>query len=223
MDFIEKLPPASRLYSILVNVDHLSKQSLFIPTHNTITSPQLAQLFILHVSQHGVPSHVTSDRGMEFVSHSSQSLELHWTWSFTSLLDIILKVMDKPNEHQTLQSSESIATTQQTMVQTPVPLAEFAYNNRLSATTGITPFFANRVIHPKLMVHRSATLHPRGTHDFVTDLWMSYTNNSDHTLPMLNSIPNFCDLDEYGSEFKLGSKSARSNSSRQHDLPRSYP
>src|SRR5882724_7654772 len=65
MDFIEKLPPSSSYTSILVIVDHLSKESLPIPTHDTITSPQLAQLFILHVfSRHGVPSHVTSDHGM---------------------------------------------------------------------------------------------------------------------------------------------------------------
>ena len=49
--------------SILVVVDRLSKQALFIPTHVTITSDQLAQLFVIHVfSKHGVPSHVTSIR-----------------------------------------------------------------------------------------------------------------------------------------------------------------
>src|SRR5882724_7545661 len=56
--FIEKLPPSSSYTSILVIVDHLSKQALFIPTHDTIMSPQLAQLLILHVfSKHSVPSH----------------------------------------------------------------------------------------------------------------------------------------------------------------------
>src|SRR5882672_3718704 len=74
MDFIEKLPPSSSYTLIPVIVDHLSKQSLFILTHNTITSQQLAQLFVLHVfSKHGVPSHVTSDRGTEFVSHFFRS------------------------------------------------------------------------------------------------------------------------------------------------------
>ena len=34
-----------------------------------------------------------------------------------------------------------------------LPLAEFAYNNTLSATTGITPFFANKGYHPNLTVH----------------------------------------------------------------------
>ena len=86
MDFIEKLPPSSGYTSILVIVDRLSKQSLFIPTHDTITSSDLAQLFVLHVfSKHGIPSHVTSDRGSEFVSHFFQSLgtaldmKLHFT------------------------------------------------------------------------------------------------------------------------------------------------
>src|SRR6266481_5261525 len=48
MDFIEKLPESSGYTSILVIVDCLSKQSLFIPTYDTITSQQLAQLFVLH-------------------------------------------------------------------------------------------------------------------------------------------------------------------------------
>src|SRR5882724_3779866 len=86
VDFIEKLPQSSSYTSILVIVDHLSKQSLFILTHDTITSPQLAQLFILHVfSKHGVPSHITSDRSTEFISHFFRSLgtalnmKLHFT------------------------------------------------------------------------------------------------------------------------------------------------
>ena len=86
MDFIEKHPSSSSYTSILVIVDCLSKQSLFIPTHDTITSLQLTQLFVLHVfSKHSVPSHITSDHGTEFVSHFFQSLgttldmKLHFT------------------------------------------------------------------------------------------------------------------------------------------------
>ena len=64
MDFIEQLPPSLGFTAILVIVDWLSKQGIFIPTHDTITSTLLAELFVLHVfSKHGVPSHCTSDRG----------------------------------------------------------------------------------------------------------------------------------------------------------------
>ena len=32
-------------------------------------------------------------------------------------------------------------------------LTEFAYNNTLSATTGVSPFFANKGYHPDLTIH----------------------------------------------------------------------
>jgi len=75
MDFIEKLPSFSGFNTILVIVDRLSKQAIFISTHNTITSVELARLFITYVfSKHGVPSHVMSDHSFEFVSHFFRSL-----------------------------------------------------------------------------------------------------------------------------------------------------
>jgi len=86
MDFIEKLPFSSGFDTILVIVDHLSKQAIFIPTHDTITSVELAHLFVTHVfSKHRVLSYVTSDCGSEFVSHFFYSLgtaldmRLHFT------------------------------------------------------------------------------------------------------------------------------------------------
>ena len=62
MDFIEQLLSSSGFTAILVVIDRLSKQAIFIPTHDTITSPKLAQLFLLHIfAKHGVLVHVTSD------------------------------------------------------------------------------------------------------------------------------------------------------------------
>jgi hypothetical protein len=62
MDFIKQLPDSEGFTAILVVVDHFTKQALFISTYDTITSTQLAKLFIIHVfSKHGVLSHVTSD------------------------------------------------------------------------------------------------------------------------------------------------------------------
>ena len=55
MDLIEKLPSSSGFDTILVIVNQLTKQAIFIPTHDTITSVDLARLFILHVfSKHSV-------------------------------------------------------------------------------------------------------------------------------------------------------------------------
>ena len=62
IDFIEKLPFSSGFDIILVIVDCLSKQAIFIPTHDTITLVKLACLFVVYVfSKYGVLSHVMSD------------------------------------------------------------------------------------------------------------------------------------------------------------------
>src|SRR5258708_26844430 len=86
MDFIEQLPASEGFSAILVVIDRLTKQAIFIPSHGTVNAPQVAQLFLTHVfSKHGVLSHVTSDCGSEFILHFFCSLgkllqmRLHFT------------------------------------------------------------------------------------------------------------------------------------------------
>src|SRR5258705_4157157 len=75
MDFIEQLPASEGFSAILVVIDRLTKQAIFIPSHDTVNAPQVARLFLTHVfSKHGVLSHVTSDCSSEFVSHFFHSL-----------------------------------------------------------------------------------------------------------------------------------------------------
>jgi len=75
MDFMEKLLSSSGFDTILVIVDWLTKQVIFIPAHDTIISMDLAYLFVLHVfSKHGVPFHITSNKGLKFVSNFFHSL-----------------------------------------------------------------------------------------------------------------------------------------------------
>ena len=115
MDFIKKLPMSESSDTILVIIDRLTKQSIFILTINTITSPILAKLFILHVfSKHGIPSHVTSNCGKEFISAFFCSLGkvLYIKLHFTSGL----RAMDRQNMLIRLSNSpsECIATTSRT-------------------------------------------------------------------------------------------------------------
>ena len=75
MDFIKKLLLFSGFNTILVIVNWLTKQEIFIPAHDTITFINLACLFVLHVfSKYGIPFYVTSNRGLEFVSNLFWSL-----------------------------------------------------------------------------------------------------------------------------------------------------
>jgi len=89
MNFIEKLPSFSGFDTILVIVDQLTKQVIFISAHNTIISTDLVHLFILYMfSKHSISFYVTSDRGSEFVSNffcflgTALDMWLHFTLGY---------------------------------------------------------------------------------------------------------------------------------------------
>ena len=173
MDFIEQLPSSEGFTAILVVVDRFTKQAIFIPTYDTITSAQLAELFVIHVfSKHGVPSHVTSDRGSEFVSHFFRSLgkalqmKLHFTSGYHPEGD-----GQTERVNQTLEQYIRIyCNYQQDNWNSLLPLAEFSYNNAPAATTGVSPFFANKGYNPAITVHSEYELVSSRAHQFVTDL-----------------------------------------------------
>ena len=151
MDFIEQLPMSEGFTAILVVVDRLTKQSLFIPTHNTIDSPQLTRLFLTHVFvKHGTPGHITLDHGTEFISHFSHSLgkllgmKLHFTSRYhlegNGQTEQINQVLEQYLQGYTNYQQDDWAAL--------LLAAEFTYNNAPSATTGISPFFMNKGYHP---------------------------------------------------------------------------
>ena len=51
-----------------------------------------------------------------------------------------------------------------------LPLTEFAYNNAPSATTGVSPFFANKGYHPNITVHPERDIASSRARDFAVDL-----------------------------------------------------
>ena len=151
MDFIKQLPQSEGFTEILVIVDRLTKQIVLIPTRRSIDAAELSKLFVQHMfSKHGVPSHVTSDRGSEFVSRFFRSLaaslqiNLHYTSGYHPEAD--------GQTERTNQTLEQYLRTYYNYQQSDwahlLPLAEFVYNNAPSATTKILPFFANKGYHP---------------------------------------------------------------------------
>src|SRR6202041_1324556 len=159
--------------SILVVVDRLTKQVIFIATHDTITSQELAQLFIIHVFfKHGIPSHVTSDRGVEFILHFFRSLnkalimKLHFTSGYHPEGD-----GQTERTNQTLEQYLRIyCNYQQDNWYELFALAEFTNNNAPSATTSISPFFANKGYHPNITVHPERDLTSARAKEFAVDL-----------------------------------------------------
>jgi len=159
--------------TILVIVDQLTKQAIFIPAYDTIMSVDLACLFVLHVfSKHGVPSYVTSNRGSEFVSNFFRSLgtALDMQLYFTSGY---YPKGDGQTEHmnQTLEQYLHVYYNyQQDNWSKLLPLAEFAYNNAPSATTSVSPFFANKGYHLNITVHSEHNIASFQALNFTVDL-----------------------------------------------------
>src|SRR5260221_8287645 len=173
MDFIKQLPMLEGFTVILVIVDRLTKQLLFIPTHDTVDTPQLARLFLTHVfSKHSTLGHVTSDHGTEFVSHffhslgSLLSMKLHFTSGYhpegNSQTEWINQVLEQYLQAYTNYQQDNWAPL--------LPLAEFAYNNTTSATTGISPFFTNKGYHPRLLMNLLAPSSSSEAQRYMADL-----------------------------------------------------
>jgi transposase InsO family protein len=156
MDYIEELPPSDGYDAILVIVNHLTKQAIFIPAKITDTSVELARSFILHVfSKHGLPVTIVSDRGKLFVSKFWRPL--------CKALDIDSNLStayhpetDRQTEriNQILEQYLRIYVNYQQDDWAPqLPLAEFVYNNSPHSATGVSPFFANKGYHPRLTIN----------------------------------------------------------------------
>ena len=57
--------PCLIAYRSLAVIDRLSKEGAFIPTTDTITTPDVAYAFVPHVfSKHGIPLHVSSNHSL---------------------------------------------------------------------------------------------------------------------------------------------------------------
>ena len=146
-------------------------------TTTTLISPELAKLFVLHVfSKHGVPSHVTSDRGSTFVSQFFQSLseslnmKLHHTSGYHP-------EANGQTEHvnQTLEQYLRVyCNYQQDDWSEHLPLAEFAYNNAPNETTGVSPFFANKGFHPSFSTGFHSTHNSLRAQEFTANLHELY-------------------------------------------------
>src|SRR5258705_3420453 len=173
MDFIEQLPASEGHMAILVIVDRLTKQSLFIPTHDSINSPELAQLFLTHMfSKHGTPSHVTSDWGSEFISHFFRSLgkllwmELHFMSGYHPEGDGQMEHLNQVLE----QYLQAYTNYQQDDWSSLLPLAEFAYNNATNEMTRVSPFFANKGYHPSFAMEPNEQVSSPEAQRFISDL-----------------------------------------------------
>jgi len=95
----------------------------------------------------------------------------------------ILVVVDRPSSYhlegngQTEQSNQTLkqylhiyCNYQQDNWADLLPLAEFAYNNAPSTTTGVSPFFTNKGYHPNISIYPECDMTSAWAHDYAVNL-----------------------------------------------------
>ena len=144
--------------AILVIVDRLTKMAHYIPTHESVTSEGTARLYFDNIFRlHGLPYYLVSDRGTQFTAGCSRAL--------CKLVGITQNLSTSFHPQTDCQTERVNAILQQylrgyinyqqdnwTEILT---MAEFAYNNTVLATTGITPFFALYGQHPRWIIKQN--------------------------------------------------------------------
>ena len=109
----------------------------------------------------------------------SAPLEQHSTWSLVSLPDIIRKATGRQNAliKPFKQYILVFCNYQQDNWLELLPMAEFAYNNMLNASTGVSPFYANKGYNPNLLIHPECDLASAGAQQYITDLAELHANS----------------------------------------------
>jgi hypothetical protein len=147
MDFITGLPPAGRrgkaYDAILVVVDRYSKMARYIACTKDIDAPELAERLCEEiVSKFGMPESIVTDRGSLFTSA--------WWTTFCHYMKVKRRMSTafRPQtDGQTERQNQTLEAYLRCYVNHRqddwvrlLPSAEFAYNNSVNASTGMTPF-----------------------------------------------------------------------------------
>jgi transposase InsO family protein len=177
MDFVVKLPMTARKFdAITVFVDKLSKQVHFAPSRTTDTAVDVANCIFSNVFRlHGMPSTIVSDRDTKFTSTFWRRLQERLGTKLA---------MSSSFHPQTDGQSERAIQTLKTMLRGLVnhkqddwdlylPAAEFAYNNAVHTSTGVSPFFLNQGFHPRVPASLIGPATPSGPSSLDFDSFVS--------------------------------------------------
>ena len=151
-DHIVELPLSCGYDAINVWVDRLTKQAHFIADKTTTTASAFSENFINHIFRlHGLPKDIVSDRGSLFMSRfwkntcEKLGIKLNYSTSFHPQTDGQTERVNQTLE----QYLRCFVNYNQDNWVKLLPLAEFAYNNSVNASTGKSPFMANYGFHPR--------------------------------------------------------------------------
>jgi len=169
-DLISGLPESHGFDTIWVAVDRLTKRIRIAPTTMEVDSVGIARLFRDHVwRNHGLPDQIISDRGPQFVSAFTRELN-RMLGIQTSLSTAFHPQTDGQTErvNQEIEQYLRIFINQrQDDWAEWLPLAEFAYNNRIHASTRRTPFELDCGQHPRMGAEPRLTSKVEAADEFI--------------------------------------------------------
>lgn len=153
VDIIGPLIVSNEFNQIMVVVDRLAKMRHYIATPTSMTTKELADLFVRNIYKlHGLPDRIVSDRGNLFVAK-------FWKAVCSRLfVDLSLSSSYHPETDGQTEISNAFTTqylrlyvdfTQEDW-EDWLALAEFAANNVYNEATNMTPFFENSAQHPRM-------------------------------------------------------------------------
>jgi len=143
VDFVVELPESSGHDAIMMVVDVVSKRVHFIPTHMTVTAEGAARLFLHYVWKlHGLPKHVISDRGPQFIALFTKELyrllgirvssSTAWHPQMDGQMERVNQELD--------QFLRLFINKQQDNWYNLLPIAEFQHNNYVHSVMQQPPF-----------------------------------------------------------------------------------
>ena len=160
MGFITGLPKSGPQQpdTMLVIVNLLTKMAHYISTHESVTSNITACLYFDNIFRlHGLPDSLVSDRSTQFTAGFSRAL-----YKLVGITQNLSTSFYRQTDSQTEKVNTILEQYlrgyiyyQQDNWTEILTMAEFAYNNTVSATTGITPFFALYGQHPRWIIKQN--------------------------------------------------------------------
>ena len=131
-------------------IDWLTKMARFIPTHSSVTSKEIADLFLREVFRHhGLPSNIVLDHDPCFTAKFWKALQKALS------MELLMSTAEHP---QTDGQAEAAVKVVQKLLKPFVfqgqdweellPSLKFVYNDTVQSSTGQNPFYLNYGHHP---------------------------------------------------------------------------
>ena len=219
MDMITDLPNSKRTAdlgdgnssptydSIMVVVCRLTKEARFVAVRKDMSSKQFAHLFIEVVfTPHGMPDDITTDRGSLFTSQLWETF-----MKFVGTKRKLSTAFHPQTDGQTERMNAVLecylrmyADFDQTNWGDLLDLAEYAWNNSVSATTKLTPFEANGKIIRPFQMKSLEKFSSQAGHDLAANLKVTLQDLKETLTHAQNLQAKYYDEHHKPVTFKVG-------------------